>query len=338
MTTNTDTQFSRRFTGLQPTTFIANQSTLEEYQRTESPLNEGLMSDIGRATIYGPDVQPSFFRRFMRAELPRGNAALAAASKEINSRAYNPQAPDTDLFNGNQVGFYTDVAKKNFSRQAVVEVNSRMLKQYAQTGEMVGDVEAAIMAASNVCYLDDMWVAAKEFFSASTRAAKTGQLHTMTASIGDANNAFGLELNELLWDISQKQFGFKTGLYNPAGRNTRTQSCSIVLKKDCEYPWLKKLLSETFNPETLKVAVNGGVDYVDDFATPAGAPSDAGELIGMVVDDRAWDIVPMPEALTVESFRNPARLSTAYFTTYEYAFQAKPFFNVAYIFAPKGGN
>lgn len=79
MTTNTDTQFSRRFTGLQPTTFIANQSTLEEYQRTESPLNEGLMSDIGRATIYGPDVQPSFFRRFMRAELPRGNAALAAA-------------------------------------------------------------------------------------------------------------------------------------------------------------------------------------------------------------------------------------------------------------------
>ena len=55
----------------------------------------------------------------------------------------------------------------------------------------------------------------------------------------------------------------------------------------------------------------------------------------MVVDDRAFKITPMPETMTTEAFRNPARKSTAYFTTYEYAFQQDPFFNVAYIFAPK---
>ena len=102
------------------------------------------------------------------------------------------------------------------------------------------------------------------------------------------------------------------------------------MKKDVEYPAFKKLYSETFNPEFIKIAPT--IDYVDDFATPAGMPNTAKGLIGMVVDTRAFDITPMPDTLTTEAFRNPARKSTSFFTTYEYAFAKSPFFNVAYIF------
>ena len=85
----------------------------------------------------------------------------------------------------------------------------------------------------------------------------------------------------------------------------------------------------------LRIEAQGGIQYVDDFATPAGAPEQAGELIGIVADTRAFEITPMPDTLTTEAFRHPARKSTAYFTTYEYAFQKNPFFDIAYIFAPK---
>ena len=258
---------------------------------------------------------------------------MSARLSEVTSRVYNPKAPDTDLFNGQYATMISNVATKNLSRQIATEVNDYVLKQFTQTQEMIGDAMAAIMARSQVAYKDDMWTASKEYFSGSTRNAKTTQMHTMTNAVSTTNNAFGAELTELLWKISQKDFGYKSTQYNASGYNTKSDSISIALKKDVEYPTFKKMLSETFNPELLRITST--IDYVDDFATPAGAPASAGELIGMVVDNRAFKITPMPDTLTTEAFRNPVRKSTAYFTTYEYAFQHDPFFNVAYIFAPQ---
>ena len=333
--TSTDTAFAGRFPDISASTFVANQKALADWTPTASPINTGMLSDIARAYIYSPDVQENFYARFMASPLSRGDSVMSARFSEVTSRAYNPKAPDTDLFNGTYATMTSNVATKNFSRQIATEVNDYVLKQFTQTDEMIGDAMAAIMASSNVAYKDDMWVASKEYFSGSTRNAKATQMHTMTNAVSTANNNFGAELTELLWKISQKDFGYKSTNYNAGGYNTKSDSVSIALKKDVEYPAFKKLLSETFNPELLRITST--IDYVDDFATPAGAPSEAGELIGMVVDNRAFKITPMPDTLTTEAFRNPVRKSTAYFTTYEYAFQHDPFFNVAYIFAPKSG-
>ena len=331
--TSTDTAFAGRFPDISASTFVANQKALADWTPTASPINTGMLSDIARAYIYSPDVQENFYARFMASPLSRGDSVMSARFSEVTSRAYNPKAPDTDLFNGTYATMTSNVATKNFSRQIATEVNDYVLKQFTQTDEMIGDAMAAIMASSNVAYKDDMWVASKEYFSGSTRNAKATQMHTMTNAVSTANNAFGAEMVELLWKISQKQFGYKSTQYNSAGYNTKSDSISIALKKDVEYPAFKKLLADTFNPEMLRITST--IDYVDDFATPAGAPSGSGELIGMVVDNRAFKITPMPDTLTTEAFRNPARKSTAYFTTYEYAFQHDPFFNVAYIFAPQ---
>lgn len=333
--TSTDTNFAGRFPDMSASTFVANQKALTDWTPTASTLNTGMMSDIARAYIYAPDTQENFYARFMASPLPRGDSVMSARFSEVTSRAYNPKAPDTDLFNGQYATMISNVATKNFSRQIATEVNDYVLKQFTQTQEMIGDAMAAIMARSQVAYKDDMWVASKEYFSGSTRNAKATQMHTMTNAVSTTNNAFGAELTELLWKISQKDFGYKSTQYNSAGYNTKSDSISIALKKDVEYPTFKKMLSETFNPELLRITST--IDYVDDFATPAGAPASAGELIGMVVDNRAFKITPMPDTLTTEAFRNPVRKSTAYFTTYEYAFQHDPFFNVAYIFAPKSG-
>ena len=184
------------------------------------------------------------------------------------------------------------------------------------------------MAASNACYRDDMWVAAKAYFSGSVSGALSGQLKTMNANPNESG--FADEMIETLWDFSQNKFAYKSTSYNPAGFNTKSTNVHIVLKKNAEFPAFKKFYAETFNPEFLRITPT--IDYVDDFATPAGAPSGAGDLLGMVVDDRAFAITPMPDTLTTEAFRNPVRKSTSYFTTYEYAFQKDPFFNIAYIF------
>ena len=330
--TSTDTNFAGRFPDMSASTFVANQKALADWTPTASTLNTGMMSDIARAYIYAPDTQENFYARFMASPLPRGDSVMSARFSEVTSRVYNPEAPDTDLFNGSYATMTSNVATKNFSRQIATEVNDYVLKQFTQTQEMIGDAMAAIMARSQVAYKDDMWVASKEYFSGSVRNAKATQMHTMTAKVGDAN--IRAEMTELLWKISQNQLGYKSTAYNPAGANTKSNSVAIALKKDCEYPAFKKLLSETFNPEMLRIEAQGGIQYVDDFATPAGAPGGAGELIGMVADTRAFEITPMPDTLTTEAFRNPARKSTAYFTTYEYAFQKNPFFNIAYIFAP----
>ena len=331
--TATDTAFTGRFPDMSATTFVANQKALADWTPTASPINTGMLSDIARAYIYAPDTQENFYARFMASPLSRGDSVMSARFSEVTSRVYNPKAPDTDLFNGDYATMISNVATKNLSRQIATEVNDYVLKQFTQTDEMIGDAMAAIMARSQVAYKDDMWVASKEYFSGSTRNAKATQMHTMTNKISTTDNKFGAELTELLWKISQKDFGYKSTQFNASGYNTKSDSISIALKKDVEYPTFKKMLSETFNPELLRITST--IDYVDDFATPAGAPSDAGELIGMVVDNRAFKITPMPDTLTTEAFRNPARKSTAYFTTYEYAFQHDPFFNVAYIFAPK---
>lgn len=332
--TGTDDSFNARFTPLTINSFVTNQAALTDWTPTASQLNVGMMSDIGRATVYGPDTQTNFYARFMKNPLTRGDSVMTAKIKDISSRAYNPKAPDTDLFNGQYPEMVSNVAKKNFSRQIAVEVNDRQLKQFVQTQEMIGEAQAAIMAVSNACYLDDMWVASKAYFSGSTDGAQDKtQMVTMTSKVEDAG--FGPEMTELLWEVTQRDFGYKSNKYNSSKVQTKTTTAHIALKKDVEYPAFKKLLSETFNPELLRVTST--IDYVDDFATvTAGAPSSgAGELIGMVVDTRAFEITPMPDTLYTESFRNPARGSTAYFTTYEYAFQKNPFFNTVYIFAPE---
>ena len=268
--TSTDTNFAGRFPDMSASTFVANQKALADWTPTASPINTGMLSDIARAYIYAPDTQENFYARFMASPLSRGDSVMSARFSEVTSRAYNPKAPDTDLFNGTYATMTSNVATKNFSRQIATEVNDYVLKQFTQTDEMIGDAMAAIMASSNVAYKDDMWVASKEYFSGSVRNAKSTQMHTMTNAVSTTNNAFGAELTELLWKISQKDFGYKSTNYNAAGYNTKSDSISIALKKDVEYPTFKKMLSETFNPELLRITST--IDYVDDFATPAGAP------------------------------------------------------------------
>ena len=328
MPTGTDTAFTARFAPLTLATMVANQTSLANFVPTASPINLGMLSDIGRATVYAPDIQDSFYARFMKAPLSRGDAAMSARFGEVSSRAYNPAAPDTDLFNAANPTMMTNVAKKNLSRQIAVELNDYWIKQFCQTEEMIGDAAAAIMAASNACYRDDMWVAAKAYFSGSVSGALAGQLKVMTANPNESG--FADEMIETLWDFAENKFAYKSASYNVAGFNTKSTNVHIVLKKDAEFPAFKKFYADTFNPEFLKITPT--IDYVDDFATPAGAPAGAGDLLGMVVDDRAFAITPMPDTLTTEAFRNPVRKSTSYFTTYEYAFQKDPFFNIAYIF------
>lgn len=332
MATNTDAQFAARFSGVIATTFNGNQNALGDWTPTSNSLNTGMLSDIGKAYIYSPDVQDNFYARFLQSPLSRGDSVMSARFGEISSKAYDPAAADTALFDGSKPAMISNVAKKNLSRQIRLAVNDYWTKQFCQTDEMIGDAMAAIMATTNACYMDDMWVASKEYFSGSTRSAKTTQAFQMTADVDDTG--FGAEMVETLWNISQNKFGYKSTAYNASGYNTKSTDVAIALKKDCEFPAFKKLLSETFNPEFLRITPT--IDYVDDFATPAGAPSTAGELIGMVVDTRAFKITPMPDTLTTEAFRNPTRKETMYATTYEYAFQHDPFFNCAYIYAPKG--
>lgn len=329
--TGTDTAFTNRFPTMEATSFVANQATLADWKPTSSAINTGMLSDIGRSYVYAPDLQENFYARFMQAPLSRGDSVMSARFSEVNSRVYDPKAGDEALFNGDYASMISNVAKKNFSRQIATEVNDYVLRQFVQTQDMIGDAMAAIMARTNACYKDDMWVASKEYFSGSTRNAKTTQIHVMTHKMGEAG--FAEEMIDLLWKITQKDFGYKSTQYNEAGYNTKSESFSVALKKDAEYRAFNEFLSKIFNPELLRI--QGTFDYVDDFATPAGAPADAGELIGEVVDNRKYKITPMPETMTTEAFRNPARKSTAYFTTYEYAFQSDPFFNRELIFAPK---
>lgn len=329
MPTTTDGQFAARFPGITAATFVANQADLSSFVPTSSVLHTGMMSDIGRAMVYGPDIQRSFFDRFMRAPLSRGDSVLKARFEEVSSVAYDPLSANTALFSGQRPNMLSSVATKNLSRQIAVEINDYYMKQMVQTEDMIGNVMASLMGLSYAAYRDDMWVAAKEYFSNPAGTLLAGQEQIMTANPNEAG--FADEMVETLWDFSENKFKYKSTAYNEAAYNTKADSVSIIMKKNAEFPAFKKLFSDTFNPEFLDIPAT--IDFVDDFATPAaGAPVGAGDLLAIVVDNRRWDITPMPDGMTVESFRNPSRKSTAYFTTYEYAFQNSPFFNAAYIF------
>ena len=328
--TVTDTQFTARFSPETISTFVANQSALADYTPTTSVLNTGMLSDIGRATIYGPDVQDNFWATFMKAPLTRGDSVMTARFSDITSRAYDPNAADTELFNGVKPAMKSNVAKKNLSRQIAVEINDYYLKQMAQTEEMIGDAASAIMATSNVCYLDDMYVASNEYFAGSTRGAKASQMITLTKKPTDTG--FAEEMTETLWNISQNKFKFKSTLYNESAYNTKAESASIIMDKNTEFRTFKKQYADAFNPEYLNIKTETG--WVDSFPTVAGKPEGAGDLLAIVCDNRAFEITPMPDALSVESFRNPVRKSTMYATTYEYAFSHNPFFDCMYVFAP----
>lgn len=332
MPTDTDNQFTARFPDMTASVFYGSgQVALAGYTPNSSPINTGMLADIGKATIYGPEKQDNPFSKFIRSPLARGDSAMTARFSEVTSHAFDPLAPDTALFDGSRPSMLANVMTKNLSRQVRVEINDRELKKYTQTEDMIGDCASAIMAVSNVAYMDDMFVASKEYFSGSTRGALADQMHTLTANVGDAG--FADEMTELLWTITQRQFGYKSTKYNKSGVNTKANEISVIMRKDAEFPAFKKLYAETFNPEFLKMDLSAG--YVDSFATTAGKPSGAGELVAIVCDNRAFEITPMPEALTVGSFVNPARAnSITYFTTYEYAFGHNPFFDCAYIFAP----
>lgn len=330
MSTNTDTQFATRFPGVTLQSFLGNEVSLKDFAPVESPINLGMYDDIGRATLYGYDRQPNFWSRFLRSPLSRGDAEMTARFTEVTSRAYDPDAPDTDLFNGQRPSMVSSVATKNLSRQVYTEVNDYVMKQFVQTEDMIGDAISIIQAANMNAYYDDMWVASKEYFSGSVRDAPVDSQVVMTHAPGETG--FAEEMSELLFDTVENKFRFKSTLYNPAAYNTRSDSVSIAMKKSCDYPTFRKMYSDTFHPDLLKIPAYA--DYVDDFATPAGKPEDAGDLIAIVTDDRTWSITPMPDTMSTEAFRNPVRKSTSFATTYEYAFHTSPFFNIRFIYEP----
>ena len=57
MPTNTDTQFTARFSPMTIAGMVANQTALSSFVPTASIINTGMLSDIGRANIYAPDLQ-----------------------------------------------------------------------------------------------------------------------------------------------------------------------------------------------------------------------------------------------------------------------------------------
>ena len=332
MTSTQDSRFASRFADMTASVFYGSGvKSLGDYSPAASTINTGMLADIGRATVFGPESYDNPFAKFMRSPLTRGDSAMTARFSQVTSGAYNPLASDSALFDGQRPSMLSNVETKNLSRQVRVEINDRMLKQFAQTDEMIGEAAAAIMATSNTCYLDDMYVASNEYFAGSTRNALATQM--ITLSVGTSDDSFAEEMTEALWNITQNKFKFKSELYNASGYATKAENCSIIMDKNCQFRTFKKQMADAFNPSYLDIATETG--YVDSFPSAvAGKPSGAGDLLAIVADNRAFDIVPMPEALSVESFRNAARKSTMYATTYEYAFGHNPFFDVAYIFAP----
>lgn len=330
MATSTDTDFATRFPNIVAADFKANLAALGDWTPTASSFLVGALSDIGRQACFGPDRQLSFWQRYMISPLTRGDSVLSSRVGEIQSVEYDTDAPDTALFNGSRPELDTSTAKMNFSRQTRLEVFDKDIQKYCQTEDMIGDLLAEIMATPMACYLDDMWTAAKMYFSGDMHSPKAGQSVVLDAVPGDAD--FADKMVEALWGFSQQKFGYKSTLYNPAGYNTKSDLVDIVCRKDIEYPAFKKLYAETYNPEFIRV--NTDIDYVDSFATPTGAPEGAGDLLAMVIDRRALAIHPLPNSMTTEVFRNPARRSSTYFMTYENIFEVRPFFNVGWVFAP----
>ena len=175
-----DTRFSAQFADMTASVFYGSgQVDLKTYQPKESPINTGMLTDIGRVTVYGPEAYDNPYAKFMKSPLARGDSAMTARFSQVTSEAYNPLAPDTALFDGQRPSMLSNVATKNLSRQVRVEINDRLMKQFVQTEEMIGDAASAIMATSHVCYLDDIQlrVAAQTFFKLTDAAPIKGLLY-----------------------------------------------------------------------------------------------------------------------------------------------------------------
>jgi len=323
-----DTRFASAFADMTASVFYGSGMTnLTNYQPASSPFNNNMLADIGRVTVYGPESYDNPYAKFMKSPLTRGDSAMVTRFSQVTSGAYDPLAPDTALFDGQRPEQLSNVMSKSLSRQVRVEISDRLMKQFVQTEEQIGDSAAAIMAMSNARYLDDMYIASNEYFSGSTRGAKPTQMITLNTAPSDSG--FAEEMTETLWNVTQNKF--KSTDFNKSGYSTKAESASIIMDKNTQFRTFKRQFADAFNPSYLDIETATG--WVDSFASTAGKPAGAGDLIAIVCDNRAFDIVPMPEALSVESFGNPARKSTMYATTYEYAFGHNPFFDCVYIFA-----
>ena len=338
--TNQDTLYAGRFAdnlsknpAVTTAGFVATgQTPFADYTPTQSAVNVGLMGDIGRAYITTLETNDNPFGFAYRPNLGRGDSVLDGRFKPVKSRTYDPLAGDSVLFNANRPEFVGSVATLNYSRQTDIEINDQKMSQFAQTAEMDGDIESALMASLNQSLRMDLYTASVEYFCGSTRGAQSTQLRTMTAK--KSESGFGVELIEQIWSATQQDMGYVSTSFNKSGIETKAQSPVVILSKDVEFPTFKKLYSETFNPDFLKLEINGGIRYVESMpGTVAGAPSGT-ELVGIVADPRAFGITPLSSGVTVEAFRNPARRSTSYFQTAEFIYSHAPMYDVEYIFAP----
>ena len=62
--------FADRFPDMTASVFYGSgQESLQDYTPVQSPINTGMLSDIGRATVWGPETQQNPFARFMRNPL-----------------------------------------------------------------------------------------------------------------------------------------------------------------------------------------------------------------------------------------------------------------------------
>ena len=335
--TNQDTLYATRFSdnmsknpAITTSGFTASgQTPFADYTPTQSAVNVGLMGDIGRAYITALESNANPFDFAYRPVLARGDSILDGRFKPVNSRTYDPLAGDSVLFNANRPEFVGSVATKNYSRQTDIEINDQLMSQYMQTAEMQGDVESALMASLNQSLNMDLYTASVEYFCGSTRGAQSTQLKTLADTV-TSNPA---DLIEAIWTATQKEMGYVSTSFNKSAIPTKAEAPVVILSKDCEFPAFKKLYAETFNPDFLKLELNGGIRYVESMPTCAGAPSGT-ELVGVVADPRAFGITPLPNGVTVEAFRNPARRSTSFFQTAEFIYSHAPMYDVEYIFAP----
>ena len=303
-----------------------------------TPVSDGgvfsntMLSDIGRAMVYGPESQDNVYSKFLKSPLRRGNASMTSVFKGVKSKAYDPLVGDTALFNASKPEMLSTVITKNMDRTVDIEVNDRWLRQFTQSEEMIGEAASAIMAQLNSSYLMDMYTASNEYFAGSTHGAKADQMVTLTSKPGDAG--FSDEFLETIYNTTQKDFKWKSAKYNPLGYETKSDSVSIICDKSIEYKGFLKTYATVFAPEYIKI--DQSIGFVDSFpGTVAGKPSTAGDLLAIVIDNRAPEIIPMPDSIITEQFRNPARHSTAFFMSYAYALGVNRMFNCKYIFAGK---
>lgn len=339
--TDQDTRYSARFPSgnmsTQPAVTVANfptsgNTTLAGYTpvNDNGVFNNSMLSDIGRAMVYGPETQDNVFAKYMTTPLARGNADMSAVFQGYKSKAYDPLVGDSALFNATKPQMLSSVVQKNVERTVDVEINDSWLKQFVQSAEMIPDAQAAIMANLNASYLDDMYALSNEYFLGSTHGAVATQSVVISKKPGESG--FEDAMLEELYNTATKDFKWKSTKFNALGYNTKSDNIDVILDKSIEYKTFRKTYADTFHPDYIKIQPElGFVDSVP--GTVAGAPENAGALLGIVCDRRALEILPMPDAIQVDTFRNGARHSTSVFETFSYGLGIRKMFNLKYIFA-----